>query len=483
MHKPIQLIDLSLYWPNKICFEHFTASIHYGDRIAIIGRNGCGKSSLLKLLQGLIAPTYGKINLPSEVQFGYLRQIIVTEDSNQSGAEQLNSELTQALCLNPNVLLLDEPTNHLDKKNRRSLLRMLDHFPGTLIIASHDVTLLKSSIHHFWHIDAGKIHTFQGEYVDYQQTIAVKREQLNKQLTTLQQQKSDMHAQLMKAQQRAAKSRTKGKKSIAQRKWPTVVSNAKADRAETHAGSTRAAISAKKQVLLQQLSQLNCPEIITPTFSLDTANYHQHLGIAISLGSISYNENSLLDKIHLSLPPGSRIAIAGDNGCGKTTLMKAIMADPNINTTGHWSLPPANCIGYLDQHYKLVNPTQSVIDNLANVKPDWSEAQIRRHLSDFLFYSNEEIYAQAETLSGGEKARLALAKIAANSPGILLLDEVSNNLDLEARDHMIQVLNAYPGTLIIISHDQDFLNAINLDETYTIKKGLLLNTTQDQANN
>ncbi|MCP4474710.1 MAG: ATP-binding cassette domain-containing protein [Gammaproteobacteria bacterium] len=97
-HKPIQLIDLSLYWSNKICFEHFTASIHYGDRIAIIGRNGCGKSSLLKLLQGLSTPTYGKIKLPNEVQFGYLQQIIVTENNNQSGAEQLNSALTQGHC-------------------------------------------------------------------------------------------------------------------------------------------------------------------------------------------------------------------------------------------------------------------------------------------------------------------------------------------------------------------------------------------------
>src|SRR5579872_6655403 len=143
IHKPIRLDNISLSFPHKTCFDNLSVHIPYGSRIAIIGRNGSGKSTLLKLLRGILPPTSGDIFIPEGITMGYVPQVIETFKL-LSGGQRFNQSLTQALSNDPDVLLLDEPTNHLDRSNRQSLLRMIKAFPGTLVIASHDVALLQS---------------------------------------------------------------------------------------------------------------------------------------------------------------------------------------------------------------------------------------------------------------------------------------------------------------------------------------------------
>lgn len=169
-HKPIQFKDLSLSFPQKNCFENFTTQIHYGDRIGLIGKNGCGKSTFLKAIQGSASLLEGALILPEDALIGYLPQLIDTHQS-LSGSERLHKTLTQALALKPNILLLDEPTNHLDQRNRKSFMRLIQSFPGTLIIASHDGALLTSCVEIVWHIDQGKIRIFSGNYQDYRQEM------------------------------------------------------------------------------------------------------------------------------------------------------------------------------------------------------------------------------------------------------------------------------------------------------------------------
>jgi len=128
--------------------------------------------------------------------------------------------------------------------------------------------------------------------------------------------------------------------------------------------------------------------------------------------------------------------------------------------SGFWVVPKSEDIGYLDQHYADLKG-ETVLDCISNRVPSWSHSDIRKHLNDFLFRKNKEVYAKISTLSGGEKARLSLALIAAKTPRLLILDEVTNNLDIETRDHVLQILKTYPGALIIISHDQDFLDELD----------------------
>jgi len=216
MHTPIILNDLNLSFSHKICFDAFHAQILSGDRIALIGSNGSGKTSLLKILMGELVPTHGFISKPSEALIAYVPQII--ESIDRSGGERFNDAFHHALAGNPDILLLDEPTNHLDLKNKRALIRQCEHYTGTLLVVSHDVTFLRECIHVFWHFNQGQIRIFKGHYDDYMNQIQLQGKALQEQIASLSRQKKDMHGNLMKEQERAAKSRTKGEKSIKQKK-------------------------------------------------------------------------------------------------------------------------------------------------------------------------------------------------------------------------------------------------------------------------
>lgn len=473
MHLPISLQDIALSLSHKVCFEGFSAQIHYGSRIGIIGQNGSGKSTLLKMLLNEATPSAGLIKLPHNIDIGYVPQLIDNEDT-LSGAQRFNQALTKALSMSPQVLMLDEPTNHLDMANRQSLMRMLKHFQGTVIMASHDVTLLQHCVDELWLIDNGKITACKGKYEDLMHEIALKRTAIERTLLILNRQKKDMHQALMKEQIRAAHSRAKGEKSIANRKWPTIVSDAKANRASTTASKKRLSITTKKEDLLTQMASLRLPEIICPTFSFTAHEVGERNLLSIRDANLGYCDKIVLQNVSLSVAGNEKVAIMGDNGSGKSTLVKAIMNHVAISKTGDWHCPKSEDIGYLDQHYLTLNPNKTVLQTIHDLVPSWHQTQIRLHLQDFLFKKNEEVNAFVKTLSGGEKARLALAQIAAKTPKLLILDEVSNNLDLTTQAHVIQVLQAYPAAMIVISHDQHFLSQINITQVYELEKGLLI---------
>jgi ATPase subunit of ABC transporter with duplicated ATPase domains len=472
--KPIQIKNLSLLLPHKDCFSDFSTDIYHGSRIAIIGENGSGKSSLIKMLQGIIEPPAGQIRIPENTVIGYVPQII-EEFADLSGGQRLNKSLSQALALDPDILLLDEPTNHLDLNNKKSLMRWLRSYTGTLIIVSHDLELLRNHIDILWHVSDGKIEVFSGNYDDYMREIAIKRAATQQKLSDLNYQRKDAHQSLMREQQRAKNSRRQGEKSISQRKWPTVVSNAKADRAAATSGKKKKAINHQKEELIEQLSELRLPEIIKPKFCLNTENIGLKTLISISDGIIYYQENQIiLQSINFLLNSNGKIAINGDNASGKSSLIKAILSDPKITKLGDWTTPKITDIGYLDQHYNNLESSKTVFETIQDTNPNWSNSQIRCHLNDFLFKKNEEINNQTSNLSGGEKARLSLAKIAAKTPKLLILDEITNNLDLKTRNHIVQILKEYPGSVIVISHDQDFLQEIGVRDFYQIRDKALI---------
>ena len=241
MHKPIILQGLSLSFSGKHCFADFSTHIYPGSRIAIIGRNGSGKSTLLHMICQKSEPSNGQIIIPEGLCVGYVEQTINAVGS-LSGGQRFNKKLSEVLAQSPDVLILDEPTNHLDKNNRKSLMQMLMRYQGTLIMVSHDTELLRNCVDTLWHLDHNKIHEFTGSYDDYMREVRQKRAAIEKDLSLLKREKKDMHIDLMKEQNRAAKSKSKGKKSIEQKKWPTVVRKSKALRAEQTSGKKKSSI-------------------------------------------------------------------------------------------------------------------------------------------------------------------------------------------------------------------------------------------------
>lgn len=457
-HKPILLKNMSLSFPDRTCFEDFSIQLLSDQHIALIGDNGAGKSTLLKQLAGFKTPMMGDIICSPTLRRHYVPQLFESSDSI-SGGEQLKQALLQALEVQPDLLLLDEPTNHLDRTHREWLLEQLTHFTGTLIVATHDVNLLRTFFYTFWHIDNQHIHVFQGSYDDYCETRVQKGISIEREISLLKNTRKNLHLARMQEQQRSKKSREKGEKSITQRKWPTIRSHTKARRAEKTSGQKLGHIREKQEHLIEQLHTLTLPENISPTFSLPSSCDRGRTIISIHHGNIGY-QHPIIAGLCFSCQNQDRIAILGDNGSGKSTFLKSLRGDPQIQRTGEWQLLPATKIAYLDQHYQTLDPEKTVLENIISYTTARSYHQQRQHLADFLFRTTAHVETKAKYLSGGEKARLCLAQMAAQTPSLLLLDEVTNNLDLTAREHIIQILQCYPGTLIVVSHDEDFLQRI-----------------------
>ncbi|MYM98407.1 ABC-F family ATP-binding cassette domain-containing protein [Duganella vulcania] len=462
----IQLQGLGLAFPHKICFSAFNATVEWGQRIAIVGDNGSGKSSLLKLIGGLLDPAEGSVRASPGLGIGYLAQV-QHGDQQLSGGQRVNRALSAALASATDLLLLDEPTNHLDADNKRSLARMLKAFYGAVILVTHDEALMDQVCDTIWSIRSGTIEVFTGKYSDYLAERQRQHASLEKQLSAIALAKQNTHQALMQEQERASRARERGVKNIENRRWPTVKSPTKLGRGNTTAGRKQADIKEHKLQLLEQMEALRTDPVIVPRFHLDAAPSSRHTVLQISNGAAGYAQ-PVLQGIHLHLERGERLVLQGANGSGKSTLAQAIMGAAEVTRSGDWFTPPRDEIGYLDQHYANIDPDHTVLQALQSVVPTWDATALRGHLSDFLFRHNDLVHARVAVLSGGERARLSLACIAAKPPTLLILDEITNNLDMRMRQHVIEVVRAYPGALVLISHDENFLRQIGVHQTFQL---------------
>lgn len=471
----IFLKNISCGFSGTLCFEEFSTHLSQGTRVALIGRNGSGKSTLLKVLAGHLPPLTGSIEAPDAMVLYFAKQYVHHDADSSltlSGGERAYAELARAFQLQPDLLLLDEPTTHLDKSHRRLLLRLIQRFSGVLIVATHDVELLD----HFdclWSIEQKQVVCFQGMYQDYITQCNQRLAQLEEELHHLTLKHKQNHESLMREQERAKKSRLKGQKSIEHKKWPTVRSATKVDRAVSTSHDKTAELRQQQSKILDQKEQLkNIPHVLKPTFSLKVTDLERGTVVSISEGIIGYQE-PVLKQICFSLAIGERLALVGDNGSGKSTLFKALLHDAAIKRLGEWQVPALQNIVYIDQHQSHLNPNETVYEAIKKSMPNSSQEVIRTHLSHFLFRSSSEVSKQVRHLSGGQRMRLCLAELAADTPHLLLLDEITNALDLETRQHVIDVLKVYPGAFIVISHDEPFLHAIGCTHQLICEQGLL----------
>lgn len=475
-HQPIRIDSLTISFGGKECINKpFNNTIYYGEKIGIIGRNGSGKSSLIKVLAGLNTLYDGDIIMPDDVVSGYIPQLIIDNDSQLSGGQRFNQQLSQVLSSHPNLLLLDEPTNHLDRHNRDALFGLLKRYRGTLIAITHDVELL-NFVDTIWHVANGGITVFNGSYSEYMLKQQQEWNNLTNTVKQLNYEKKQAHQQLMQEQQRASHSRRHGEKCIKEHKWATIKSTTKMGRGVTTAGKNNKRIEQNKQTVVAGLQELYVPEVIVPKFNLEAGQITASKTIlSMENGTVSYliKNTPILSNINLQIGATETVALLGVNGSGKSTLVKAILGDSSINKSGSWWCPSIDDIGYVDQHYSGLNAESTAVQLLQELMPKWSHAEIRNHLNTFLLRKNEEVNLAVKYLSGGEKVRLNLALIAAKPPKLLILDEITNNVDLETKEHLIQVLHEYPGSIILICHDQNFVDNLTIDSYYAIENGQL----------
>lgn len=493
--------------------ENISFTVNEGDKVGIIGVNGTGKTTLFKVLSGIYGYDSGDIYLGKGVEIGYLEQNtnfqsektiyeevlevfsdlidmenyirdleikIAEEGSNPnsknldklmneysqklelfselngygyksevkgilkglgfsdddiqtpisilSGGEKTRVLLSKLLLKNPSLLLLDEPTNHLDSDAIEWLEVFLKQYKGTVIIISHDRYFLDQVVNRVFEIHNKKLKTYNGNYSKFIELSKTEKE---------------LEVKKYEDQQKEIK------------KQEESIERLKAYGREKHLKRARS-----KEKMLDKVDALDKPDVFRKkasiAFNPSTSSGNDVLQVDnLSMG---YGERVLFKDIDFNIYRGEKVALIGSNGIGKSTLFKIIM-DEIVPLTGTTKLGTNVHVDYFHQEQKTLNLENTIIDEIWNDHPTLNQTTLRNMLGSFLF-EDEEVFKKISTLSGGERARVAILKLILSNANFLLLDEPTNHLDIDSKEVLEEALLNYTGTLFTISHDRYFLNTV-----------------------
>lgn len=497
------LQDITCWIAGKPLFEKVSMDLQRGQHAALIGRNGAGKTTLFRLILGEIEADQGKIQVEKNTsiasvaqemdvkghtpltfvleahqeQADLLRQADVEEDpykiaeihmrlaeldtyrapakaarilvglgfdeaaqhqplSSFSGGWQRRVALAAILFREPDLLLLDEPTNHLDLEATVWLENYLKSYSGTFIVISHDRHFINGVVDRVYHLNNRTITSYNGNYDFFEKT---RRERMmHDQARLRQQQEQKDHIQKFVDRFRAQPSKSRQVQSrikMLERFEPIVVEK---DMASIHLSFPEPDLLPSPIIMLEKVS-------------------------------VGYDGQPILRQLSQRLAADDRIALLGKNGNGKSTFAKLIagVLDPLAGTIDR---PNKLTVGYFHQHQlEVLNPEKTAFDHLQEIHRQQRPDQVRAHLGRFGL-SQEKSDAKVKALSGGEKSRLAFALITAQKPNILILDEPTNHLDMETRESLIMAINAFPGAVILISHDWHLLE-LTVDRLWLVAGG------------
>ena len=466
----ISLRNISLSFGEKPIFENLNLLIHPRDRIALVGRNGAGKSTLLKILQGLVIQDEGDRMLSKGLSIGYMEQdpnlsefstlydyvysgasesnlhLIEMTGKNlginfdtaieaSSGGERRRAALTKLIAADHDIMLFDEPTNHLDLEAIEWLESELKYSSKSFVIISHDRTFLSNLTNDTVWVDRGTARRCSvgfGGFEAWRDKIwheeDDKMHKLNRKILS----ESHWAVEGISARRKRNQGRLKNLEKLREQKKSYI---------------RRAGTANMKLVSEKKSGQL----------VVDAKNLNK-----------KFADKCIINDFSIQIKRGDRIGIVGPNGIGKTTLLKILLNEIQPDS-GEVKLGSNLIIAKFDQLREQLNLENSLLQNFAddpNIQTIGTAGQIivrgkpkhiAGYLKDFLF-SETQLRSPVKSLSGGEKARLLLAKIMAKESNLLILDEPTNDLDLETLDLLQEVIAEYPGTVLLISHDRDFLN-------------------------
>jgi len=495
----ISLSQLSLQRGGKPLFDNVSLTVHPGWKVGVIGANGCGKSSLFALLRNELHPDAGDLSLPARWTVAHVAQetpalpdpaleFVLDGDAelrqierdlqlaeaahdgtrqaelhacfdaiggyrararagklmaglgfapNQleqpvaefSGGWRVRLNLARALMCRSDLLLLDEPTNHLDLDAVLWLEQWLRAYPGTLLLISHDRDVLDSVVSHIAHIDQQRITLYSGGYADFE----------------------DQRAARLALQQAAY---DKQQREIAHLESFITRFRAKATKARQAQSRIKA---------LERMERIAAAHVDSPfDFRFAPPERLPNPLVTLENAAAGYADRPVLERVKLTLNPGTRLGLLGRNGAGKSTLIK-LLAGILPPLTGRIETGQGLAIGYFAQHQlEQLRPDWSPLQHLQQPDERVSDQELRNFLGGFGF-AGDQALAPAAPFSGGEKARLALALLVWQRPNLLLLDEPTNHLDLDMRHALTLALQDYQGALIVVSHDRHLLRTVTDD--------------------
>ena len=449
------------YFGEQKILEFEKLNVYEGDRIGIVGANGAGKTTLLNILSGELVPDEGTVTRAVPVNyFKQFRAPAAQADlqkcrelglSGKLSREQLSGgEMTRLglAAMNPNSLLTfaDEPTANLDAEGVEHCCRILEQHP-TLLLVSHDRAVLDRLCTRIIEVRDGQLHFYTGNFTAYHKQ---REEAFQRQEFEYQQYRSEK-ARLEKA----ARQRSQASQSV--RKAPSRMGNSEARLHKRAAGEKMEKLDSARKTILSRLEQLEVKEkpqeaaLVRIDFSLTDppANREIATGSQITFG---YGNNLIFENASFSLPKGSKTALIGPNGAGKTTLMELIRS----GASGIRLVPKAK-IGYFRQSLDALDPDKTVLENVMETSVQ-SESTMRSILARLLI-RREDVFKKAGVLSGGERVKLAFAKLFGSPANLLLLDEPTNFLDMPAIEALQKMVQDYEGTVLFVSHDRAFSDA------------------------
>ncbi len=445
----LELFDVKKMIGDRTLFEIDHFSIYDQDRIGIVGLNGSGKTTFMKLLIGEDMDYSGQIN--HFAKMAYIGQL--TEEINVtttlSGGERTIEKIRRALDQQADLLLADEPTSHLDLEATGWVETQLTNYPGAVVLISHDRTLLNKVCTKIIEINGEACTIFTGNYEEYRTQKQLKFETEKHDYDKYTKEKARLEDSIHKRQENKVSKMHRIPTRFGRSESSLYKGKAKGKVAKVNQGITQIQ---KRLEMLDVKEKPKEEEQVTFDISYMTP-IHGKSAIRIQQATQIFGGRTLFNQVNWTIRPGDKCAFVGNNGSGKTTLLKMIQnQDPSV------SVSQSAKIGYYAQDLSILDESKSIFETVKEKSP-FPEPFIRTILARLLF-RGEDVHKQVADLSGGERVKVALATLFLGDYNILLLDEPTNYLDLFTKEQLEEILAAYPGTLVFATHDRYFLEQI-----------------------
>jgi macrolide transport system ATP-binding/permease protein len=464
-----KLHHISLEIMDHLLLSDMNATIRDGEVIGLIGRNGSGKSTLLQLLLGQVRPTTGHVEwdrsktdvfLVDQEKQSYTTKHVSEREAELmakwhipdvpyellSGGEKLKIRLAKGFATEPSLLLLDEPTNHLDRDSIELLIAQIKNNKGTIIIVSHDRYFLDQVATKIWSIEHTKLMEQKGNYSHYINVRDHRRFTQQRQYEKQQRKIESVENQLKNLSSWSQKAHAQSTKQESFKEFYRV----KAKRMDSQVKSKRKRLEKE----LEQKKVERVEEDVPVRFSLGADEKVGKRFLEVKNLTKRYGERILFKQTNFTIQHGEKIALIGPNGCGKTTFLNMVMG--NEPSEGDIWLSPSANIGYLTQQVFDL-PLDQTPEQLFNRETFIERGKVQ-NLMKHLGFTSSQWSEPIEQMSMGERVKCKLMKFILEDKEVLILDEPTNHLDLPSREQLETTLADYPGTLIIVSHDQYFLS-------------------------